>query len=239
MTSLFISDLHLCPQTPKITEQFKLFCLHLASKAEHLYILGDFFASWVGDDESSAFIQEIQECLTKLHEQGVKLYFLPGNRDFLLGSGFLDKCSMQLLEDKTLINLYGKPTLLSHGDIFCTKDLAYQRFRKITRHPLFINCLLKLPLSWRLKLANYLRSQAEHYVPVSLGKTDAEPAAIRQSLKENQTLQIIHGHTHLPGIHLYYEADKIWQRFVLSDWYEDFGHYLIYFEDGRYELRYF
>lgn len=224
--ALFISDLHLTPERPLPVQLFYRFIAEIAASAQALYILGDFFEAWVGDDSLAApFNQNIASALKSLSEQGVAVFFLPGNRDFLIGSAFAEAAGLKRLADPTEISLFGVPTLLAHGDQFCTDDTAYQAFRAQVRDPAWQQQFLAQPLPQRHALAKSLRERSEH------AKADKKPdimdvnsAAIAQALANSPVARIIHGHTHRPAHHEHRLNGQICDRWVLPDWYENAGY---------------
>jgi len=230
---LFISDLHLTPERPLPVALFYRFIAEIAPQAQALYILGDFFEAWVGDDDlAQPFHLDIADTLKSLSEQGVAVFFLPGNRDFLIGPAFAEAAGLTLLADPTVVELFGVPTLLTHGDSFCTDDAAYQDFRRQVRAPAWQQHFLAQPLQQRHALAKALRERSEH------AKADKKPeimdvngAAISQMLATHPVARIIHGHTHRPARHEYRCEGKLGERWVLPDWYEK-GGYLVCDERG-------
>jgi UDP-2,3-diacylglucosamine hydrolase len=224
--ALFISDLHLTPERPLPVQLFHRFIAEIARNAQALYILGDFFEAWVGDDNlAESFNQALAETLKSLSAHGVAVYFLPGNRDFLVGANFAQAAGLTLLADPTRIDLLQVPTLLAHGDQFCTDDIAYQTFRAQVRDPAWQQDFLAQPLHQRLALAAALRERSEH------AKADKKPeimdvnnAAIRATLDAHPVKRIIHGHTHRPARHEIKVNGQIVERWVLPDWYETGGY---------------
>lgn len=238
-TTLFISDLHLMQSEPKVTQLFFDFCAEIASKADSLYILGDFFEYWVGDDDHNEFNTEIINCLTQLSKAGVELFFMAGNRDFLLGQKFCDKTNMQLLDDPTKITIYGRDILLAHGDEFCRDDISHQRFRKLTRKKAFKKFFLSLPLRLRHKIANVARkkSKGSNYDANSkIG--DVTEDAIKDAFIKYSVQTMVHGHTHRLGRHVMYIDGQACERIVLGDWH-DSGSYLAITESGGCHLHHF
>lgn len=218
MTTLFISDLHLSPSDPRLTENFLRF-LNTAKQAETLYILGDFFDYWIGDDDTSEWIESIVTGLHALTEHGTKLYLMGGNRDFLMGANFAKRVGGTWLKDPTLISLYGTPILLIHGDSLCTKDPAYQYFRAVAQHPLTKKIYLALPLRARRAIARYLRgkstasNQKKSYTIMDVSHT-----AVENIMRRYKVLRLIHGHTHVPKV-VEFELDgKTATRTVLGAW---------------------
>ncbi|MFZ0219956.1 MAG: UDP-2,3-diacylglucosamine diphosphatase [Candidatus Aquirickettsiella sp.] len=243
MSTLFISDLHLGCDQAAITQLFLNFLRQQAQQAEALYILGDLFASWIGDDNLSAYNQTIIAALAELTASGVTTYFMPGNRDFLVGKDFIQQTGCIYLADPTVIDLYGTATLLTHGDSWCTLDKHYLRYRRWSRYPLWQFLFLHLPLLWRQKIALYLRGDREHSCTVrDRAKYDVVMPDLLAYLITcyPNTQQIIHGHTHLPSIQLVKQTDNTWiKRFVLSDWLPGLGNTLIALPNQTVSLVYF
>lgn len=221
MYTLFISDLHLNPQQPAVTEIFIQFLQTSARKAAALYILGDLFEMWIGDDDSDAQSLKIIIALRELSDAGVALYFMHGNRDFLIGKKFARVTGCQLLADPTVIDLYGEPTLLMHGDLLCTDDKEYLKFRHWTHKPFVQKIFLTLPLLLRRYIANKLRQKSHtHVQEISPTIMDVTINGIYHYLHHYQVTQMIHGHTHRPGFHLLKFNTMYAQRIILSDWDE-------------------
>lgn len=242
MSTLFISDLHLSANQPALTRLFLYFLQHQARTAEALYILGDLFESWIGDDDESPFNQQIASALAELTARGVKTYFMPGNRDFLIGSRFLDKTGCQLLSDPTLITLYGIPTLLTHGDSLCTLDKNYMAFRRLARTRFLQSLFLGLPLFLRQKIARYLRGKEHMGTHRHDAKYDVVMDDLVKEAKQFSAQWIIHGHTHQPCIQLFNQKtkhDSFERRFVLSDWSPTQGNALIVLPNSDSALVYF
>ena len=222
MTTLFISDLHLDPERPAITELFGRFVDQEARGAEALYILGDLFEAWVGDDDPSDAGAFVADKLRGLRDAGVPVYFMRGNRDFLLGEDYARRAGMTILPDPAVVVLHGVPTLLTHGDLLCTGDTAYQQFRAQTRDPKWQAQFLAQPLPARLAFAQQARaaSQAHQGGLKQQGTmeaiTDASSDAVREWFARYGLDRMIHGHTHRPKVH----TDEGGTRVVLGDWYE-------------------
>ena len=226
--SLFISDLHLCDSRPNITQAFVYFLKHTASKAQSLYILGDLFEYWAGDDTIVAgYHYLIIEALKNLNAQGTQVFFMHGNRDFLLNDGFALATHGTILPDPSLLNLYGNPVLLSHGDAFCTDDIAYQKFRSEVRTPVWQSQFLSQPLSNRIAFIEQLRLKSEQEKSnKSMLIMDVNQNAVETLLRENNYPPLfIHGHTHRPNRHEMTVDGHACLRWVLGDWYEQ-GSYL-------------
>ena len=226
--SLLISDLHLCVSRPHITTAFLDFLANTASKSNALYILGDLFEYWAGDDDADdAHHQSIIKAFKSLADDGVKLYFMPGNRDFLISSQFCYAAGISLLEDPCLINLHGKTVLLSHGDDLCTDDVEYQKFRLQVRDAKWQDHFLKLPLQARKDQIETIRLRSEHEKSQkSMQIMDVNQSAIHQLLRNYHYPDLlIHGHTHRPNEHHITLDGHYITRWVLGDWYEQ-GSYL-------------
>jgi UDP-2,3-diacylglucosamine hydrolase len=217
----FIADLHLAQNRPDITACFLSFLQHEAPKAEVLYILGDLFEYWVGDDDDSPFILEISQAIKSLSTLGCKIYFIHGNRDFLLGKRFAKQSGMELLPEITLIDLYGKPVVILHGDTLCTRDVGYQKFRKKSRSWWWQAIIKSLPLSIRRKIASNYRDQSASATAMkSQDIMDVTESEVIDCLNQHQSQLMIHGHTHRPDIHDIVVNNQAAQRIVLGDWYE-------------------
>lgn len=231
---LFISDLHLCETRPAITACFLKFLNIDAPRAEALYILGDLFEYWAGDDDiASPFHQQIITAFAKLSEKGTKLFLMHGNRDFLIGDTFCSAAKMTLLADPTLIQLGQQTALLSHGDALCTDDAAYQTMRKQFRELGWQTQFLSQPLAQRKAQIANIRIQSETAKALkSMDIMDVNPQAVHQLLQQFDSPPIfIHGHTHRPNKHLIEIGSQVTTRYVLGDWYEQ-GSYLA-FENGN------
>lgn len=226
MPTLFISDLHLDAERPQITDLFERFLREEADGADALYILGDLFEAWVGDDDPSDTGARVAAGLGALREAGVPVYFIRGNRDFLLGPDYARRAGMTILSDPAVVMLYGRPTLLMHGDTLCTDDVAYQQFRAQTRNPQWQAEFLAQPLAARLAFARQARaaSQAHQSGLQSQGTmeaiTDVAPVAVEGTLAQFGIDTLIHGHTHRPAMHELEIAGTPCRRIVLGDWYE-------------------
>lgn len=220
-TTLFISDLHLDATRPVITELFLDFLRTDATQAEALYILGDLFEAWIGDDNPAPEHQTVITALHELNARGVALYFMHGNRDFLIGADFAAHSGCTLLTDPTLIDLYGTPTLLMHGDTLCTDDIDYQNFRRMVRDPHWQREVLAKPLAVRRQIAQAARAEsAAHTAGTAYEIMDANHDAVLDALRSHHVTQLIHGHTHRPAIHDYELDGAPARRIVLGDWYE-------------------
>ncbi|MEH0835132.1 UDP-2,3-diacylglucosamine diphosphatase [Pectobacterium cacticida] len=222
MATLFIADLHLSLHEPAITAGFLRFLRHDAVHADALYILGDLFDAWIGDDDPQSLHTTIAAELYALHQRGVPCYFVHGNRDFLIGKRFARQSGMTLLPTETVLDLYGQKILILHGDTLCTDDLAYQRFRRRVHNPLIQRLFLLLPLSLRLNVAAKMRaaSQRENEKK-SLQIMDVNQDTVRERLQHYQVETMIHGHTHCPAIHDLDLGGTSGRRAVLGAWHEE------------------
>lgn len=226
--SLFISDLHLAPEQPTTVDCFLRWLDDTARSAAALYILGDLFESWPGDDYlESPFAKAITAPLLRLSQSGTRISLLHGNRDFLLGADFCKATGAELLADSSLIGLHGEPTLVLHGDTLCTDDLAYQQFRAQVRHPDWQQTILARPLDERLALAQQLRERSESAkVEKSAEIMDVNADAVGSAFRQADCRRMIHGHTHRPARHAITVDGLLCERWVLPDWHDAAGGYL-------------
>lgn len=221
MATLFISDLHLDPSRPAVVSLFLDFLKQQARQADTLYILGDLFEAWIGDDDDAELGHTVANALQALTASGVPTYFLHGNRDFLVGQGFASASGIQLLPESTVIDLAGERVLLLHGDTLCTDDIEYQTFRTQVRNPAWQADLLARPLVQRRALAKQLRESSRQATQSKATEiTDANPATVEKTLLMYGVDRLIHGHTHRPAIHQWLMDGRLMQRAVLGDWYE-------------------
>lgn len=233
--TLFISDIHLCPEQPGITQLFLDFLQGPAKQADAVYILGDLFEVWIGDDDDNAFNLRIQKALKQLTGH-VPVYLMVGNRDFLLGKTFCRRTGCHWLPDPSVINLYGQPLLLMHGDSLCTEDKQHQRFRLLSRSKLLQGIFVCLPLRLRRRIANTIRQRSQQrQQQLSLSIMDVVPAAVAKTMTHYQVKQLIHGHTHRPGFHDLTLQQQSAKRIVLGAWHNA-GNMLQYNADGSAEL---
>lgn len=224
MATCFISDLHLSPDVPCITEGFLRFCRELPADVEALYVLGDLFEAWVGDDDDRPYPRTIIQAFRSLSDRGVRLYFAHGNRDFLLGQGFAKATGGTLLGDNTVIKLYGRSVLVTHGDNLCTLDKKYQRFRRIVRMRPLQAVIGAMPLARRIALAEKLRSRSRMTnTHKALNIMDVTPAEVERVMRETGVSLLIHGHTHRPAVHELVIEGQPAQRMVLGDWTDERG----------------
>lgn len=232
MTTLFISDLHLEADRPDIGKQFLNFLREDASEADDLYILGDLFESWVGDDDPNTHYFTIKRALRKLVDSGIPVYFMHGNRDFMIGERFAEETGVQILPDPVVHEIHGQDVLLSHGDAYCTDDLEYQAVRKMTRDPAWQAMMLQKSLEERLAFAEQARAAS-----MARGGTlneeimDVNRDAIDAAMREAGVTLMLHGHTHRPAIHEFTLDGKAARRIVLGDWYEQ-GSVVRWDDDG-------
>lgn len=217
---LFISDLHLEKVRPEIVDIFTRFLRNDASNAQALYILGDLFEVWVGDDHPVDGLDEALQALQDLQDS-VPVYFIHGNRDFLLGEQFAKAHHMQLIDEHTVIDLFGRKTLIMHGDTLCTDDLEYQQFRKQIRNPDMQAEFLQHPLEARLAQARGIREESTSRTAAKDKMiTDVNQDEVVRVMEEHEVDLLIHGHTHRPDTHSLTVNDNAAERIVLSDWYE-------------------
>lgn len=235
MTTLFISDLHLDDARPRITAQFLQFLREESAGADALYILGDLFEYWVGDDDPQPLAGQVADALHMLADSGVPIYCMRGNRDFLLGDVYAARAGWRILPDPCVVSLYGRPTLLMHGDLLCTGDTEYQTFRRQTRDPDWQRDMLAQPLATRRALALRARAASamyqqrlreEHGLAADAGDparediTDVNADAVETLFARYGIDRLIHGHTHRPAMHTLLVAGTSRTRIVLGDWYE-------------------
>lgn len=241
-TTVLISDLHLSEQTFVLTRLFTRLLTYWQGRIDALYILGDFFDAWVGDDDDSEFAISIQSTL-KQFAQSTPIYFQHGNRDFLVGQKFADSCQLTLLPESYYVQLYDHNYLLTHGDILCTDDVAYQQFRQQSRNPLWQQAILQKSLPERRLLVQSIRQMSEQRKAIE-GQSEISDATeqgiqqLMQSVSEQSIPTLIHGHTHRPAIHQHQFQNQNFQRYVLSDWHDNRGGCL-YITPKGVETRYF
>ena len=229
--TIFLSDIHLCESRPSITDAFVSFLNKVTNEVDALYILGDLFEYWIGDDSNQH--ENVIEALKKLTNRHIQVFLMHGNRDFLIGSAFEKKTGAVLLHDPILVEIYGKKILLCHGDTLCTDDIEYQSFRDKIRSESWKNEFLKKSLSERVSIANEFRKESElNKKKKSLEIMDVNLDEVNRTLIQfNYPNFLIHGHTHRPNQHsINLDGHQI-QRIVLGDWYEQ-GSYLILSAQG-------
>lgn len=231
----FISDLHLSEERPDISGAFFTFLKqHIDCATDALYILGDFFEVWVGDDYQTPLTQQVASELNKLAQQGTAIYFVHGNRDFLLGKNYAATAGIQLLPEQSLIDLYGEKAVILHGDEMCTQDVEYQKFRKKSRGWWWPKLMLTLPLWYRQSVAKKARAKSKLS---QQGKTqqilDVTDEAVLAMFEQFKVNLMIHGHTHRPNIHQYSTAQNTCKRIVLGDWYDQGSYLLVTAEEKK------
>lgn len=233
MSTLFISDLHLEDGRPEISEWLLAFLSGPARSAEALYILGDLFEYWIGDDALSGTAAALVDHTARLAGDGLKMYFQHGNRDFLLGGDYAARAGFELLPEAVVVDLHGTPTLLLHGDSLCTDDAQYQSVRAQTRDPAWQAAILAKSVEERIALAREARdASAAHKDAASMEIMDVNEDAVRQAFAEHGVTRMIHGHTHRPAVHRHELGGGMsGERIVLADWYEK-GSYLEVSPDG-------
>ncbi len=216
---LLISDLHLQEERPDITRAFLDLLDGRARHARALYILGDFFEAWIGDDAMTPFQQEICLALRQLSDNGTAIYLMHGNRDFMIGQAFCEAAGCTLLADPSVVELGGEAVLLMHGDSLCTRDLAYMKMRRYLRNPLSLWILRHLPLNTRRKLARKLRSESRAQTRMKATEiVDVTPEEVPRVMRQHGVCTLVHGHTHRPAIHKLMVDDQPARRIVLGDW---------------------
>lgn len=236
--TLFISDLHLCETRPHINQLFISWLERVASKADALYILGDFFEYWAGDDAiEPSFHDEITHALKTLSSKGVPVYLMHGNRDFLMGDDFAAQASLTIIQDPSLVTMYDQPVLLSHGDALCTDDVEYMQFRDLVRTATWQKEFLSQSVSERKAYIAQAREKSEQQKSVKEAEImDVNTETIHALLSEyNYPPTLIHGHTHRPKKHVHSFGNHESERWVLGDWYDQ-GSCIQLYEDGEIEL---
>jgi len=216
---LLISDLHLQEERPDITRAFVDLLDGRARHARALYILGDFFEAWIGDDAMTPFQQSICQALRRLSDSGTAVYLMHGNRDFLIGKAFCQAAGCTLLADPSVVQLGGEPVLLMHGDTLCTRDVGYMKMRRYLRHPVTLWVLRHLPLAARRRLARKLRSESRAQTRMKATEiVDVTPEEVPKVMAAHGVRTLVHGHTHRPAIHKLVVDDQPARRIVLGDW---------------------
>jgi UDP-2,3-diacylglucosamine hydrolase len=221
MRTLFISDLHLDDSRPAITALFREFLARDAREASALYILGDLFEAWIGDDAPSAVGDEVAAGLADLHANGVPSFFIHGNRDFLIGDAYARRARMTLLPDPSLIEIDGERVLLMHGDTLCIDDTKYQAFRSETRSPEWQRKFLALPVAERMRFAEQARAESRKYTRAAdSALMDVNASEVDRTLAHYGVRHLVHGHTHRPNVHRWMSREAELERIVLGDWYD-------------------
>lgn len=231
MTTLFISDLHLSPTTPDITQCFVRFMREEAIHADALYVLGDLFEFWVGDDDRSDFAQVVRDEFKSLTKKGVPCFFTQGNRDFLVGKRFAKQTGVTLLGDETVIDLYGKKAVVLHGDTLCTEDVKYLEFRAKVHQPWLQWVFNRIPMFIKQKIVAKVQSDIRTDKQTkSLEIMDVTQHEVERVLERHNVDLMIHGHTHRPNVHIFNKNNTKYTRIVLGDWYTQ-GSVLVYDKD--------
>lgn len=233
MSIIFISDLHLDEAHPAIANLFFQYLNQIALPTNTLYILGDFFEVWIGDDNLTEFNLLVMNALRNATQKGLKIYVMHGNRDFLLGKKFFHATGCQLLPDQIVIDIYGSPTLLMHGDTLCTQDVKYLKFRKRSRRWLFQKIFLWKSLKKRRQIAaNYRAASQMHIATLADNIMDVTQEEVERVLLHHHVSHLIHGHTHRQAVHQFICNAKPATRTVLGAWHED-GNALVCEENGN------
>jgi len=232
MATLFISDLHLEARLPEIGEQFLSFLKGPARAADALYILGDLFEVWIGDDDPSPYYADMKAAIRELADSGVPVFFMHGNRDFMIGEHFAEDTGVTLLADPCPVDLYGEKVLLSHGDALCTDDAEYQQVRTMVRNPDWQAMMMAKSVDERVAFARQSREQSEaHGQAMTKEIVDVNQDAVAATIREHGVEVLLHGHTHRPAVHPFHVDDRPVHRIVLGDWYEQ-GSLVEWDEDG-------
>lgn len=216
--AVFISDLHLHPEDRAIQERFDRFLEWARVSVKNVYILGDFFHAWIGDDALDNWSRGIANQLFSLKKHGINLFYMHGNRDFLLGKKFAQLAGWTFLKEPTVIELGQDKILLVHGDGYCTKDLAHQRFRRLTRNRIFSSLFLSLPLKFRERIVSKVRYRSQMNQNKSMEEMDVVAKEVLKHMSYYKVVHLIHGHTHKPGTTFYKNSSQKLARYVLSDW---------------------
>jgi UDP-2,3-diacylglucosamine hydrolase len=232
MTALFISDLHLDSERPHSTREFLAFMERRARSAERLYILGDLFEAWIGDDDDDPGLDPILGSLSSVSRGGTSCYFMHGNRDFLVAQRFAEKTGCRLLGDYETIELYGEHVLLTHGDLLCTDDERYMTLRATVRDAAWQRDFLAKPLGERRKIASELRAMSRTEVAAKREEImDVNAGTVAATMRKFGVRTLLHGHTHRPGVHRFDLDGRAATRIVLGAWYEH-GSYLSWDRSG-------
>ncbi|MBN1378089.1 MAG: UDP-2,3-diacylglucosamine diphosphatase [Gammaproteobacteria bacterium] len=234
MSTYFISDLHLDPQRPASSRAF-VDLLGQIHPTDKLYILGDFVEYWLGDDDNEHQQESVFTSIATLNRSGTPVYFVYGNRDFLIRENYLQRFGMELLPDPAVIDLYGQRTLLMHGDLLCTDDSDYQNFRNMVRNPKWQSQFLAKPLQERRSIVTGLRQTSQQAMQKKLEHImDVNQQTVEDIMRKYNAQRLIHGHTHRPGIHRFEIDKKECERIVLGDWYQDTS--ILQFNQTGYQL---
>lgn len=218
--AVFISDLHLHPDMPTITRRFEQFIQWAAESTSSVYILGDFFHVWPGDEALDEWSEHIADQLAWLSEQGVVVYLMVGNRDFLLGDRFFQRAKLIEMVEPCVIQLGEQSVLLVHGDRYCTRDITHQHLRRLTRNRWFKKGFLRLPYQLRSRIVNHVRAHSQMNTRKPMDRMAVVESAVIRHLRQQGVNTLIHGHTHQPGLTVHQDENSKYRRFVLSDWDE-------------------
>lgn len=229
MTTLFISDLHLDQARPHIIDIFRRFIVEEAVNADALYILGDLFEAWIGDDADDETGKQFVDAMRPLRDARKPCFYMHGNRDFLLGEDFARKAGMTLLPDPSVIDIDGTPTLLMHGDTLCTNDQAYQAFRQQVRSPKWQQTFLSQSIEKRQAFASQARQESQRHTKNNSDAAimDVNQGAVEAVMKSAKVHRLVHGHTHRPATHTFKSHGETFERIVLADWYRQSSHLLL------------
>lgn len=235
MTTLFISDLHLDPARPDISARFFTFLSSKATNVEALYILGDLFEAWIGDDDPEPQKRKVIDALKATSDRGVACFFTHGNRDFLIGKRFEQETGCALLDDPTVISLYGDRVLVMHGDLLCTDDVAYQAFRRTVRDPHWQRQFLAMSVDDRIAYAERAREGSRQHIERAANEImDVNQGTVDRFMAKYDVDLLLHGHTHRPAIHHFMLDRRERTRIVLGDWYEQ-GSF-VWWDEGGFKL---
>ena len=229
MTTYFISDLHLDPQYPVVIQAFNRFLntIKTDKRTESLYILGDFFEVWLGDDDDTPEYAEVRDALRDAADRGLRIFIMHGNRDFLLGESFCRAAGIQLINDPSIVSVNKQQLLLMHGDSLCTRDLDYMKFRQQVRNSLWQQEFTAKPLAERKQYAAAMRQKSKHLNQrKAIDIMDVTPDAVEQAFIDHNVNTLVHGHTHRPARHQLTIGDRCCERIVLGDW-DTHGWYLV------------
>lgn len=219
LEAVLVADIHLSEDTPEITANFLHFLQHYASRSKALYILGDLFEVWIGDDDPSILHQHIADAIKQLTEQGVACYFICGNRDFLIGQEYAKRSHLTLLPQETILTTHGKRIVILHGDTLCTDDKSYQYLRRLFHCSIVQRLFLCLPLSWRMTVAKKMRQKSRQFNRQKQTRyLDVNPQAVQQVMQRHQASMMIHGHTHRAAVHQQDSEQPPVTRIVLGAW---------------------
>ena len=233
MKPRFISDIHLSKNSPHLTTAFKAFLVESKKACSHLFILGDLFEVWIGDDDNNSFHQEIKAALSEFTSNGPETFFMHGNRDFLIGNDFCGAASIQLINDPCIIDINDEKAMLTHGDQLCTDDHEYQAFRSVVRNPIWQKDFLNFPISKREKIAGETKNASkDSKVKKTMEIMDVNDEAVLKAFDDNEIRIMIHGHTHRPNVHKISNDDRIFTRYVLGDWSKESAIVLKWDEAG-------